>query len=146
MATLSKTNLQTVCKTLSLSTSGTKVDLHNRIRSVFCEGIPVPKKPTLRSLVRVNDPRAHAIAKDIEEMLDDDSEIPSIVKTLQNLHKVTINKIDVQVFAEIIDAVKKRDYLYIEENLPAWGKQANHGLALAKAYLPKDVHLNSIEP
>ena len=135
---ITKTNLQTISKLLNISTIGTKHILQTRICTTL-KNIETPS--TLRALIKKKSPLAFNIAKDIHEMLDDDSEIASIVKTLTKLYKVTINKTDVIVFAELLDALQKRDYLYIEEKLE---KEAKYGFELLKLYKPNDVKLHEI--
>ena len=48
-------------------------------------------------------------------MLDDDTELDNISKYLKKNHKFIISKSEINKFADIWDAAKKKDYAYIEE-------------------------------
>ena len=142
---ITKDKLQTICKILSLPPNGTKPILQHRICDNLCAKNKTPPPPsTLRGLIRTKNILAVTIAKDIQEMIDDDSEIPTIIRTLVKLHKVTINKIDINVFVELLDAANKRDYAYIEEKVEEWGKKCKYGLDLLKLYKPNDKELQKV--
>ena len=96
-----KNVLQKVCQLLKVSTTGTKPILQNRI----CSTINIDSKKKLQQ----------DITNVIIEMLDDDSELANISRYIKKEYKVSISKIELSNFAEIWDAAKKNDYIYIEE-------------------------------
>lgn len=127
-----KETLQLFCKSLGISATGTKEILKARICAELCDG---DKYVTFRYLLRKKNDRAFLIINDIKEMIEDDSSVSSIVKSLGKLHRVKLEKIDIEVFADILDAHSKKDYGYIEEKLDQWNaKEVKYGVIMARIY------------
>jgi hypothetical protein len=97
----SKVILQKMCTLLNISSVGKKDILKNRICTAINED---PKENQKRDITNT-----------IIEMLDDDAELSNIAKYLKQKHKFIISKSELNIFADIWDAAKKNDYLYIEE-------------------------------
>ena len=97
----SKVILQKMCTLLKVSANGSKTILKNRICTFINED---PKEK-----------HKHDIANTIIEMLENDTELSNIAKYLKQKYKFIISKSDLDKFADIWDAVKKNDYIYIEE-------------------------------
>jgi hypothetical protein len=121
---ITKELLQLFCKSLGLESSGTKEALKARICDKLCGDKKEIK--SLRSLLgkKKNNKKVYKILKDIKEMLDDDSEIESIVRTIKKFHGVKARPSDIEDFSQLVDAHEKGDLAFIDEydEEPCYGR------------------------
>lgn len=127
--TITKETLMTICSILDLPKTGTKISLQSRI----CSAIQIQQ--TIPNLIKNNKhDQLTDIAKDIKEMIDDDSSELSIIDYISKNKNTKIDKKDIYFFSEIIDAANKKDYEYIEQQVEIWGTKAKYAIVLAKHY------------
>ncbi len=151
---LTKDKLVKMCKELGLPTTGTKQKLHSKIADVFCgtsaavvakkSASAAPKKSataatTFRGVIRAkNWELVKKVVADIVEMIEDDSDEAAIVRSLSKLHKVKLEKNDIIMFADMVDAAGKSDFGFIEERLDTWGAKAKYAKAMGLVYAKKE--------
>lgn len=131
MAKITKDILQLFCKSIGLPATGNKADLQKRICSELC----IEKDKSLREMIRKKNDKVKTIAKDIDIMIQDDSSDAMIAKSLSKHYNIKIEKIDVYVFAELLDAHRKKDYDFIDQTLEELGNKAKYGHLLFKMYI-----------
>ena len=144
---ITKDLLQLFCKTLKLDTIGTKSILQERICKKLCNK-PISNESNNTKIITIlnmiknkQHDKVFLILKDVLDMYDDDVSIDSILKNIIKLHNVKVNKNDILIFIELVDALRKKDQEYVEEKLQEWDKKAKNGIMFVKMYA-KEQKLN----
>jgi hypothetical protein len=144
---ITKELLQSFCKDLGIPKTGNKSMLQKRICGELCSPVSgvhsEDKIGTLRGLIRKQKwEKVKVIANDIKEMLDDDSSEGTIVRSLGGVHGVKLEKYDVAVFADLVDAYDKKDYEFIKEKIEEVGKaRSKYAVALLRTFVGKSPRL-----
>ena len=98
---------------------------------------------TLRGFIRKCENYDY-ILNDIMQMIEDDCEETKICKSLGKLYNIRIERNDVFMLCEISDAIRKKDYGYIEDKKIEWGKHTKYAFSMARNYWRENERLIDI--
>lgn len=115
---VNKDTLQLFCKALGVSASGNKMDLSARVCAELCGKktpiVSLSKVKTLKGMLRKGE-EVKNILKLVVDLNDEDVDMSSIIKQVKGKFNVKIDKKDMDVFLDVVDASKKKDHALLDE-------------------------------
>lgn len=117
---VTKDTLQLFCKALGVSASGNKIDLSARVCAELCGKktpiVSLSKVKTLKGILRSGDKQeVKNILKLVVDLNDEDVDMSSVIKQVKAKFNVKIDKKDMDLFLDVVDASKKKDHALLDE-------------------------------